>query len=280
MSQPKSPVQIFKLLEQSNCRECGEETCLAFAAAVARGDRSMSDCPRLSEEVGQDLGEKPAEPRGEEQDLDEVLHGLKRRIEGIDLAAAAERLGGELSGNRLTLKVLGSDFSVTASGEIETRLHINPWIVAPILDYILNGAGRDPQGRWVPFRELKNGQSWYPLFRQRCEKPIKKVADAYTALFRDMLDIFQAKRADDRFEADIAAVLHPLPKVPILICYWLPEEDLESSLHLFFDATATDNLGIESVHGMSSGLAKMFEQIALRHATPQDLSSTPADAED
>jgi hypothetical protein len=264
-------MEIFKLLEQSNCRECGEETCLAFAAAVARGDRKIGDCPRLGERLQQQLEEQSGEVRSRgDQDLDAILQGLKRQIAGTDLHEAAERLGGELSGNRLSLKVLGSDFSVDASGDIKTKIHINPWIVAPILDYIANGQGRNPQGRWVPFRELKNGQPWYPLFRQRCEKPMKKVADAYPSLFRDILDVFQARRAEGHFEADIAAVLHPLPKVPILICYWLPEEELESSLNLFFDVTATDNLGIESVNGMGSGLAKMVEQIALRHATPQD----------
>ena len=32
-----SPLEILKLLEKSNCRECGQATCLAFAAAVFKG---------------------------------------------------------------------------------------------------------------------------------------------------------------------------------------------------------------------------------------------------
>ena len=34
MAQPKNAMEIFKLLDQSNCRECGQKTCLAFAGAV------------------------------------------------------------------------------------------------------------------------------------------------------------------------------------------------------------------------------------------------------
>jgi len=34
MAQIKNAMEIFKLLEKSNCRECNEKTCLAFAGAV------------------------------------------------------------------------------------------------------------------------------------------------------------------------------------------------------------------------------------------------------
>lgn len=49
------------------------------------------------------------------------------------------------------------------------------------------------------------------------------------------------------------------------ICYWKPEDGLESSLNIFFDATAEDNLGIESIYALAAGLVRMFENIALRH---------------
>ncbi len=44
-------MDIFKLLEKSNCRECNEATCLAFAAAVFQGRKKLSQCPRLDREV-------------------------------------------------------------------------------------------------------------------------------------------------------------------------------------------------------------------------------------
>jgi hypothetical protein len=51
----------------------------------------------------------------------------------------------------------------------------------------------------------------------------------------------------------------------MLIRYWKPEEGMGSDLRLLFDATATDNLGIESVHLLGTGLVMMFEKIAVRH---------------
>ena len=105
----------------------------------------------------------------------------------------------------------------------------------------------------------------YRLFGQRCEKPLKEVADTYTDLFEDMIHIFNGKQVENHYESDISLVLHPLPKVPILICYWRPDDGLESDLNLFFDSTAEDNLNIESIYALATGLVVMFEKIALRH---------------
>mgnify|MGYP000668137593 CR=1 FL=1 len=37
MPSPNSAMEVFKHLDKSNCRECGEKTCLAFAGAVFMG---------------------------------------------------------------------------------------------------------------------------------------------------------------------------------------------------------------------------------------------------
>ena len=81
--------------------------------------------------------------------------------------------------------------------------------------------------------------------------------------------MFSAKRVAEQFESDISVVLYPLPRVPIMICYWLPEEGLESSLNVFFDETANENLDIGSVFTLGAGLAQMFTKIALRHGFPE-----------
>jgi hypothetical protein len=51
----------------------------------------------------------------------------------------------------------------------------------------------------------------------------------------------------------------------MLICYWKPDDGLESDLNLFFDATAEKNLNIESLFTLGTGLVIMFEKLALRH---------------
>jgi ArsR family metal-binding transcriptional regulator len=41
---------ILKLLPKTNCRECGEPTCMVFAVSVTEGIKGVEDCPPLSQE--------------------------------------------------------------------------------------------------------------------------------------------------------------------------------------------------------------------------------------
>ncbi len=42
-----SPLQVYKYLPQINCAECGESTCMAFAAHLIDRSKKLEDCPPL-----------------------------------------------------------------------------------------------------------------------------------------------------------------------------------------------------------------------------------------
>lgn len=265
MSRFKNTMEIFLLLDKSNCRDCRLPTCLAFAAAVFKGQKELSECPRLPPDIVARFSPAKQDPGTVEPEGEAQFNLLQQKIASLDLAAAARRVGARFAENQLTLKVLGKDFSVDAAGNLSSDIHIHAWVAIPVLSHILEGAGVSPSGKWVPFRELPSGETWRRLFSQRCEKPIKRVADIYTDLFEDMVRIFNGLQVQNHYDADIALVLHPLPKVPLLISYTRPDEEFESDLNLFFDAAAEENLPIESIFALGTGLARMFEKIALRH---------------
>ncbi len=54
-------LQIQKLLPKTNCKECGSNTCLAFAMKVAAKKAELTECPYVSEEAKEILG-AAAEP--------------------------------------------------------------------------------------------------------------------------------------------------------------------------------------------------------------------------
>ena len=233
---------------------------MAFSVQVFKGEKQLNECPFVEEDIIATFAGKVEQPKTTAQNMDEALEHLKKKITAIDLSEAARRLEAPFANNTLTIHVLGKEFSVDTKGRITTNLHVNPWITLPVLSYIIESAGIAVSGKWVPLRELEGGKTWYRLFGQRCEKPLKKVADTYTDLFKDMLHIFSGKQVENHYSSDISLVLHPLPKVPMLICYWNPEPDdgLESELNLFFDATAEDNLPIEALYTLGVGLVTMF----------------------
>jgi acetyl-CoA decarbonylase/synthase complex subunit gamma len=55
-------LQIFKMLPNKNCKECGFQTCLAFAMKLAAGQANLDDCPYISDEVREKLGAAAAPP--------------------------------------------------------------------------------------------------------------------------------------------------------------------------------------------------------------------------
>ncbi len=57
-----SGIQIYKLLPQTNCKECGFPTCLAFAMKLAAKQVELADCPYVSEESKAQLAESSAPP--------------------------------------------------------------------------------------------------------------------------------------------------------------------------------------------------------------------------
>ena len=265
MPQFNNAMDVFKLLDKSNCRKCNKPTCLAFAAAVFQGQKQLEECPQLDHDVIAQFGGQVTKSSGSDQDPEKRLAQLKKTIATIDLPTIADRLGARFADGKLTLKCLGKDFSIDTNGNITTDIHVHAWIAIPVFNYIIKGAGASPEGNWVPFRELEGGKTWYRLFGQRCEKPIKRVADTYTDLFEDMIRLFNGRSVEKHYQSDISLVLYPLPKIPILICYWKPEDGLESNLNVFFDTTAEENLNIESIYTLAAGLVIMFEKIALRH---------------
>lgn len=259
----ENAMQIFTHLDKSNCGKCGEKTCLAFAGAVFTGRKSIDSCPTLSPELKKRFGS----PASDDQEVtaEDYVREMLKELGTADFSAAAQRSGASMENGWLSVKVMGKDFRVNRAGQFSSDIHITPWVTGPFLGYILHGKGLEPTGNWITYREVKGGRERYGLFRQRTENDMRKIADTYPDLFRDLVEIFKGRKVEDQFEADISVVLLPLPKVPVMISYWLPEDGLDSSLNIFFDETVDDNLGNDGIYSICAGLTTMFEKLAARH---------------
>jgi len=259
-----SPLEIYKILPKNNCGRCLLPSCLAFAAAVMAGRKKIQACPGLEPEQITTFQAGCQRRESMEVIQAEFMDKLKMKMAKIDLAHVAPLIGGTMIGNRLAINSLGKDFLIDAHGNIASECHIIPWVQAPLLAYITHETHHAVTGRWISFREINGGIEWQGLFSSRCETPLRKLADENQGLLGDLIDLFMGQTID-WYEADIALILYPLPKVPILICYQAPEEDLESALTIFFDECCPLNLHIKSIFTMCSGLVQMFAKIAEHH---------------
>jgi hypothetical protein len=261
----RTPLEIYALLPKSNCGECSIATCIAFAAAVLKEEKRPSDCHGLDQDTTARLGGAISKQVNIESIREEQLKELKKKISKQEIVSWARLLGGACSGRAVTIRCLGKDFEIDGQGAVASQCHTHAWFTLPLLDYILHCEGAEPSGKWVPFREFPRGKNWNPLFEQRCEKPLKRIADSHSDLFEALVSMFSGTSEARAFNSDISVVPFPLPRVPMLVCYWRPEDGMESQLHLFFDDTAERNLPVESLFTMTTGIVRMLERIMYRH---------------
>lgn len=265
MAKLNNHLEVFAILPKTNCRKCGLPTCLAFAVAVIQGGKNLGDCPDLAEDVSDHYHVSGSLQPAQDLYNEDYLEELKARVKDIDLAGSARRLGARFAGERLYIRSMSKEFAVNQNGVITSDCHVNYAVSQALLSYVVSCRGLDPKGEWIRLRDMKGGADWGRFFEHRCELPLKKVLDNYTDLFQDILDILDGRPAPDSFDSDIAVVIYPVPRLPVLICYWRPEDGLESSSHIFFDVTAEDNLEIESIYMLCTGLVTMFEKFAQTH---------------
>ncbi len=84
----KSPLEIYKLLPQTNCGECGFDTCMSFAAHVLDRTAKIEDCKPLVEKAKKD--KKAAEKLKKLKEMtapeiDEVVIGKDLKIGGEEV---------------------------------------------------------------------------------------------------------------------------------------------------------------------------------------------------
>jgi hypothetical protein len=265
MSTFSNALEVFRLLPKNNCRDCGEKTCLAFAGAVFLGQRQLSQCPHVKVEIAGKYSSQYKKTSIQEEDFQRNIAKMKSMLKELDLAERAKTIGATYDKDKLVFNILGKPFKVNKYGDIFTDLHANHWVLGTAFSYINLCEGVPLSGNWVPLRELPSGKDWYRLFGQQCELILKNTADTYSDLFEDLVRIFSGRQIAKQFDSDIALILSPFPLVPMLICYWKPEDGMESSLNLFFDDTAERNMGIDALYSLGVGIAKMLEKLARQH---------------
>ncbi len=135
MQQINNPMEIFKLLNGSNCKDCNEQGCLAFAVAVFKERKPIHACPHLEKEVLDRYAGAVEKSDTVDEYKAQAIESLKQKVAEIDLCEAAQRLGARFSNDKLDLKIFGKQFGVDTQGDLSSEVHINAYMVVPALNY-------------------------------------------------------------------------------------------------------------------------------------------------
>lgn len=133
-----------------------------------------------------------------------------------------------------------------------------------LLYYLVTADGAPLTGRWVSFADLPDGRMYNAAFQgysgDEVVKMFEKVGRDFISPNPDPLhDFKQACLSIGGKPVDIGSasfIFQPLPRVPLMVAYWLGDEDFPSSCKILFDESACRYLPIDACAILGSMLTR------------------------
>lgn len=236
-------LDVYRKLPRTNCGECPEKRCMAFAVAVTKGTADVDSCISLEKSLADEL--KSIKPVDWRQDL---IKSLQQDISEIDFSQIAAPLGAKIDGESLKFRAFGTAYRVSPTGEISTAGHINTKLQVLILLY-LKRRGGSINNQWVSISDLRGGGIKVPALRDECEEPLRELIDRNLQGIEEALMALGAEKTEIE-SADHAWVLTALPKIPALIIYRGADKEVSgdsSMVKILYDSSADRMLDVESL---------------------------------
>jgi hypothetical protein len=250
-------MEVLKRLPRTNCGDCGQPTCLAFATRVIKEGEDLGRCPHLP--PGNEFSDliRAQQQAGVGRRRESVaisLEVLQEKVVPLDFAALAAGLGadyGEEAGRPyLAIPYFGYCLQVFKD---ELRYPpgalADPWDAILLYNYIASGGSRVPTGDWIAYNSLPNSVSKAKTLA-RLERELAAHFRGRAAALKDRAQSLGAELvAVGGVDSDVQAVSQPLPRVPILLLFWDadPAEGFEAQCRLLFDASVSEYLDLEAI---------------------------------
>jgi len=195
---------------------------------------------------------------------------------------AAEQLAGRVDELRSTLRVQDPGLVAVRSGSSwltlgpgRGELHIPLWNkvcilcwpelkgcnekddrlpdfqLAMLLYYLLTADGAPLTGKWVSFADLPDGRMYNAAFQGYSGDEVVKAFGLDLDGFKSACSKAGGKSVD---VGSASFVFQALPKVPLMLTYWLGDEDFPSSCKALFDSSAAHYLPIDGCAILGSTL--------------------------
>jgi hypothetical protein len=254
---PLTVMEVLKTLPRTNCGDCGQATCLAFATQVIKEGEELGLCPHLTEAaqaMAGDLESQQAAGLGRRRESIVIaLEALQEKVAPLDLAELAGGVGasfGEQDGCPFVdLTYFGHRLRVFKDKVCYPEgVEANPWDAILLYNYLASQGKTEPTGTWITYQSLPNSVSK--------TKTLKRLEGELAAHFAGKQPNLEAAAARLEGEpvrvaedADLQLVFRPLPKVPVLLLFWEAdlEEDFPAQVHFLFDGSVADFLDLESL---------------------------------
>jgi hypothetical protein len=250
-------MEVLKILPRTNCGDCGQPTCLAFATQVIKEGEDLTKCPHLTvaaAEMGEAVRAQQAAGVGRRREsLAISLEVLQAKVAPLDFAALAEGLGatyGEEAGRPYLSLAYFSYCLQVFKDELRypPGAVADPWDAILLYNYIASRGNEPVTGRWITYQSLPNSVSKAKTLA-RLEQQLADHFAGQTAQLKERITATGGEPVAVGEDADVQAAFLPLPRVPLLLLFWDAEveEGFAPQARLLFDVSVGHYLDLESM---------------------------------
>ena len=267
-------IEIYKKLPGTNCGECGESTCMAFALRVKNAQRKMAGCPYTGHEDEGLLNQGTVVTM--ENNYKHVSKELEEEIKHVDFKEAADAIGGNYDdrngGGVIRLKMMNKEYEVRKEGLfINDKYCQDSWSKIIIYDYVRRKGNTPLTGDWVSLGHFPNTASHSKAFQKKAESKIAEKFNNNISGLKVRCKQFEGPEVRDKIKADYVCGFKLLPHVPMYLCFWEADEEFPASCKLHVDSSAEAYIDIEYLAYLLEWFVKVFvEQLP---TTPTRCSS-------
>ena len=261
------PIELYKKLPQTNCGDCGQPSCLAFATQVVGFGQELGDCIHLDEatlaEVARTIEEQREKGIFVKKDNHKITREhLREKIENHDFEAIAPGLGLTYTTDNgmdaleipyFERTVTMSRTGIVAGGTEE----FDPWDEVLLYNYIFFSGSKPLSGEWVGLESFPNSLPKRVALEEGCHKRIHQYFAGARPELESACQRLGGISVLNGHNGDLGFKFTPLPKMPLLLLFWDEdkEEGFEAQAKILFDATALDYLDLEGLTFVAEKLA-------------------------
>lgn len=124
---------------------------------------------------------------------------------------------------------------------------------ALLLYYLVTADHAPSTGRWVSFADLPDGRTYNAAFQGYSGDEIVKKFGLDLKRFRSACERTGGRSGE---VGSASFIFHALPRLPLMVTYWLGDEEFPSSCKILFDESASHYLPIDACAILGGMLAR------------------------
>jgi hypothetical protein len=185
-----------------------------------------------------------------------------KQLAAVDLAARAERLGVETSGEGLTIPLYASPYTLSAQGAAGPDGRPANFAVSVVLCcYVLQCPETVPSpGDWMTFRDFKDAGPLVGYFTANTQKIIETAFAGNPEALVQACRPLDARPFDDGSAYDVSLTFDFLPRIPVLLRFNDRDREFPAQCAVLFPRSAEAFLDMECMAIGGTLLAGMLTQ--------------------